>query len=254
MPTEPDRAAFWGALCAEAAALAVREPALAPLVNASLLSRASLAAALASHLAHRLADADLDASRLRDLALDAYEREPKLVALAESDLLAIRNRDPASTGDAHAFLFFKGFLALESQRLVHWLWSAGRRPLALQLQNRIAEAFDVNVHPAVPFGAGVFIDHGTGIVIGETAEIGDKVAILQGVTLGSGQADGAIRHPQVGEGAELNASATILGAVTIGAYAKVGARALVLESVPPYCTAVGAPARLVNCLDADALY
>jgi serine O-acetyltransferase len=123
----------------------------------------------------------------------------------------------------------------------------------LQLQSRIAEAFDVNVHPAVPFGAGVFIDHGTGIVIGETAQIGDKVAILQGVTLGSGQASGPIRHPQIDEGAELNTSSMILGPVTIGAYAKVGAKALVLESVPPYCTAVGAPARLVNCLDGDAL-
>jgi serine O-acetyltransferase len=251
---EPERAAFWDALRAEAAVLAEREPALASLVHTAVLSHTSLASALAGHLAHKLADAGLDASRLRELARDAYERDPNLVALAESDLLAIRSRDPASIGDAYAFLFFKGFLALESQRLVHWLWSAGRRSLASQLQNRIAEAFDVNVHPAVRFGAGVFIDHGTGIVIGETAEIGDKVAILQGVTLGSVQADGAVRHPQVGEGAELNASATILGGVTIGAYAKVGANALVLESVPPYCTAVGAPARLVNCLDGDALF
>ena len=240
--------ATWLALCREAHLLLRREPALATMIHAAVLAQDDLVTALATQVANRLADDDIDPLTLRSLALAAYAADPGLVTHCEGDLLAVRERDPANAGPLQTFLFFKGFQALQAQRLANHLWRVGRQSLALQLQSRIAQVFDVSIHPAVSLGAGLFIDHGTGIVIGETATIGDRVSMLQGVTLGAGEALGAVRHPQIEEGATLNAAATLLGPITVGAWAKIGAGALVLESVPPHCTAVGTPARLVNCL------
>jgi serine O-acetyltransferase len=127
------------------------------------------------------------------------------------------------------------------------MWSQGRQTLAFYLQSRMSEVFQVDINPATRIGKGVFIDHGTGIVIGETAVIGDDVSMLQGVTLGGTGAERGDRHPKIGRGVLLGAGATVIGNITIGDYAKVASGAVVLKDVPPGCTAVGVPARLVNC-------
>ena len=145
------------------------------------------------------------------------------------------------------FLFFKGFLALQTHRVAHWLWNEGRQTLAFYLQSRSSELFQVDIHPATRIGKGVFIDHGTGIVIGETAVIGDDVSMLQGVTLGGTGAEQGDRHPKVGNGVLLGAGAKVLGNIIIGDNAKVASGSVVLKPVPPGCTAAGVPARLVNC-------
>jgi serine O-acetyltransferase len=237
----------WASLRNEAQAAARNEPALASLLNAVVLSHANLGDALSYQLARKLGDQELRAMSLRELAEAAYKGDPRLVEVAEADLKAVFERDPACKGYVQPFLFFKGFLALQTQRVAHWLWGQGRETIALYLQSRMSEVFQVDIHPATKIGSAVFIDHGTGIVIGETAVIGDEVSILQGVTLGGTGKERGDRHPKLGKGVLVGANATILGNIEIGDYAKIASGSVVLRPVPPGCTAAGVPARLTNC-------
>ncbi len=241
----------WASLRMEAERAAKAEPALASLLNAVVLSHEDLGAALSYQLARKLGDQELRAMSLRELADAAYRDEPRLVAVAELDLKAVFERDPACKGYVQPFLFFKGFQALQTQRVAHWLWNHGRETIALYLQSRMSEVFQVDIHPATRIGSGVFIDHGTGIVIGETAVIGDDVSLLQGVTLGGTGAERGDRHPKIGNGVLLGAGAKVLGNIKIGDYAKVASGSVVLKPVPAHCTAAGVPARLVNCPTCD---
>jgi serine O-acetyltransferase len=237
----------WAALRNEAQAAAKSESALASLLAAVILNHDSLGDALSYQLARKLGDQELRAMSLRDTIEEAYECDPSIVEKAEFDLKAVFERDPACKGYVQPFLFFKGFLALQTHRVAHWLWSEGRETLAFYLQSRSSELFQVDINPATRIGKGVFIDHGTGIVIGETAVIGDDVSMLQGVTLGGTGAEQGDRHPKVGKGVLLGAGAKVLGNITIGDYAKVASGSVVLKPVPAGCTAAGVPARLVNC-------
>jgi serine O-acetyltransferase len=237
----------WAALRSEAAAAAKTEVALASLLAAVILNHDTLGDALSYQLARKLGDQEMRAMSLRDTFEEAYEAKPSLVEIAEDDLKAVFERDPACRGYVQPFLFFKGFLALQTHRVAHWLWSEGRETLAFYLQSRMSELFQVDINPATRIGRGVFIDHGTGIVIGETAVIGDDVSMLQGVTLGGTGAERGDRHPKVGKGVLLGAGAKVLGNITIGDYAKIASGSVVLKPVPPGCTAAGVPARLVNC-------
>src|SRR6202011_1443728 len=124
--------------------------------------------------------------------------EPSIVAAAEEDLKAVFERDPACKGYVQPFLFFKGFLALQTHRVSHWLWLREREAMAFYLQSRASELFQVDIHPAAVIGKGAFFDHGTGIVIGETAKVGDDVSMLHGVTLGGTSAERVDRHSMVG--------------------------------------------------------
>ncbi|WP_371130438.1 serine O-acetyltransferase [Phenylobacterium sp.] len=237
----------WASLRNEAERAAKAEPALASLLNAVVLSHEDLGAALSYQLARKLGDQELRAMSLRELADAAYRDDPRLVDIAELDLKAVFERDPACKGYVQPFLFFKGFQALQAQRVAHWLWHQGRETIALYLQSRMSEVFQVDIHPATRIGSGVFIDHGTGIVIGETAVIGDDVSMMQDVTLGGTGAERGDRHPKIGKGVLLSAGAKVLGNIHIGDHAKVAAGSVVLKPVPAGCTAAGVPARLVNC-------
>jgi serine O-acetyltransferase len=241
----------WAALRNEAEAAGQKEAALASLLAAVILNHKSLGGALSYQLARKLGDQELRAMSIREIAEDAYEANPGLVSTAEADLKAVFERDPACKGYLQPFLFFKGFLALQTQRVAHWLWEEGRETLALYLQSRMSELFQVDIHPATRIGRGVFIDHGTGIVIGETAVIGDDVSMLQGVTLGGTGAERGDRHPKIGKGVLLGAGAKVLGNIEIGDYAKIASGSVVLKPVPAGCTAAGVPARLVNCPTCD---
>jgi serine O-acetyltransferase len=241
----------WAALRNEAEAAGQKEAALASLLAAVILNHKTLGGALSYQLARKLGDQELRAMSIREIAEDAYEANPGLVSTAEADLKAVFERDPACKGYLQPFLFFKGFLALQTQRVANWLWSEGRETLALYLQSRMSELFQVDIHPATKIGRGVFIDHGTGIVIGETAVIGDDVSMLQGVTLGGTGAERGDRHPKIGKGVLLGAGAKVLGNIMIGDYAKIASGSVVLKPVPAGCTAAGVPARLVNCPTCD---
>lgn len=237
----------WASLRNEAEAAGQKEAALASLLAAVILNHKTLGAALSYQLARKLGDQELRAMSIREIAEEAYAAHPALVEIAEADLKAVFERDPACKGYVQPFLFFKGFLALQTQRVANWLWTEGRETLALYLQSRMSELFQVDIHPATKIGRGVFIDHGTGIVIGETAVIGDDVSMLQGVTLGGTGAERGDRHPKIGKGVLLGAGAKVLGNISIGDYAKIASGSVVLKEVPAGCTAAGVPARLVNC-------
>ena len=237
----------WAALRNEAAQAAKQESALASVLAATILNHESLGDALSYQLARKLGDQELRAMTLRDIFEEAYDGHPELVAIAEDDLKAVFERDPACKGYVQPFLFFKGFQALQTQRVAHWLWGHGRETLAFYLQSRMSELFQVDIHPATRIGRGIFMDHGTGIVIGETAVVGDDVSMLHGVTLGGTGAERDDRHPKIGKGVLLGAGAKVLGNIEIGDYAKIASGSVVLKPVPPHCTAAGVPARLVNC-------
>lgn len=237
----------WASLRNEAERAARDEPALASLLNAVVLSHDRLGDALSYQLARKLSDVELRSMSLREIAEEAFEADPGLVAGAEADLKAVFERDPACKGYVQPFLFFKGFMALQTHRVSHWLWTHSRETLALYLQSRMSEVFGVDIHPAARMGKGVFIDHGTGIVIGETASVGDDVSMLHGVTLGGTGAERGDRHPKIGRGVLLGAGAKVLGNIEVGEYAKVASGSVVLRPVPAHCTAAGVPARLVNC-------
>lgn len=168
-----------------------------------------------------------------------------------ADIRAITERDPAATRFSEPLLYFKGFHALQTHRVAHWLWSEGRRELALFLQSRASEVFGVDIHPAARIGKGILVDHATGVVVGETAVVEDNVSILHEVTLGGTGKDCGDRHPKVRHGVLIGAGAKILGNVEVGEGAKIGAGSVVLEDVPAHATVAGVPAKVVGIAEGD---
>lgn len=241
----------WAALRREAHELARGEPLLAPVLLHHVLNREGLADAVAWMIGGKLASLEMPAADLRVLCGEVLAGDPALAAAACRDLWAAVDRDPAAHGALNPFVNHKGFHALQAYRIGHALWDAGRRFLALHLQGRSSLAFGVDIHPAARLGSGIFIDHGTGVVIGETAVVGDEVSMLQGVTLGGTGKEGGDRHPKVGRGALLSAGSTVLGNIRIGDGAKVGAGSVVLQDVPPHTTVVGVPGRAVGPVRGD---
>jgi serine O-acetyltransferase len=170
---------------------------------------------------------------------------PSIIAEAIIDLEAVHSRDPAADGFLTPFLYYKGFHALQWYRVGHWLWNNRRRHLARFLQSRVSQALAIDIHPAARIGHGVFIDHGTGVVIGETSVVGNNVSMLHEVTLGGTGKETGDRHPKVGDGVLLSAGAKILGNIEIGRASKVGAGSVVLKNVGARTTVAGVPARMV---------
>lgn len=236
----------WQALCREARLDADTEPALASYLFSTVLAHKSLEDSLAFVLANKLRSNVLLDSQLLEMFAAQYRRDGTLVKQAQADMQAVIDRDPACDKYVHILLFFKGFQAIQAHRVAAALWRQDRKPLALLLQSRISEIFHVDIHPGATIGEGVMLDHATGVVIGETAVIENNVSILHGVTLGgTGTKDGD-RHPKIGTGVVIGAGVTILGNIRVGANSKIGAGSVVLKEIPPNCTAVGIPARLVG--------
>jgi serine O-acetyltransferase len=242
---------FWSQIQAEARHEAEHEPALGSFLFASVLRHQRLEDALCVILANKLQTLDLSAILLRDLTSGALAGDGSIRASIRADLLAARTRDPAAHGYLQPFLYYKGFHALQAYRVGHWLWGQGRKTLAAHFQNRISEVFGVDVHPAARVGSGVLIDHGTSVVIGETAVVEDNVSILHEVTLGGTGNESGDRHPKVRRGVLIGAGAKILGNIEVGRGAKVGAGSVVLRDVPPHTTVAGVPARVVGRCTVD---
>lgn len=237
---------LWLEMRAEARKDAEREPVLASYLFSTVLAHRSLERALAFHLGNKLCSTTLLSTQLYTLFVDTYMGDVDIRKAVRADIMAVKERDPACISYSHCMLNFKGFLACEAYRIAHRLWKQGREGLALALQSRVSEVFAVDIHPAAELGKGLLLDHATGVVIGETAVVGDNVSILHGVTLGGTGKHGGDRHPKIGNGVLIGAGASILGNVKVGEGAKVGAGSLVLKDVPPRTTAVGSPARLVG--------
>jgi serine O-acetyltransferase len=240
----------WDIICTLARRDAEAEPLLSSYMYTSVLSHETLEQALSFVLANRLADSTLLPTQLMEIfnsVLFADDADGLYIRSAlRADVRAIRDRDPACASYVHALLYLKGFHALQAHRIQHALWKRGQKLLALTMQARISTVFAMDLHPAARFGKGILIDHGTGVVVGETAVVGDNVSVLQGVTLGGTGKEAGDRHPKIGRGVLIGAHSTILGNITVGRGAMIAAGSLVLKPVPARTTVAGAPARVVG--------
>ncbi len=237
---------LWTQVREEAVSAVEHDRVMAEVIRDTVLLHETFADALAHRLARKLSDYALAIDTLEAIMCEALSADPAIEEAAMADLTAVRDRDPACPDLLTPFLYFKGYHAVQSYRFSNWLWKRGRLHLAKHLQSRASEVFAVDVHPAARLGRGILFDHGTAIVIGETAVIDDDVSMLQGVTLGGTGKQCGDRHPKVRRGVLIGAGAKVLGNITIGEGAKVGAGSIVLESVQPYTTVVGNPARPVG--------
>lgn len=236
----------WERMLDEARACAEHEPALSKFYYDNVLAHDSLCVALAHYLSEKLHSKVISKLTLNEVFLDCNITAGAIYDAVWADLNAYVDRDPACTNFITPFLYYKGFLALQVYRYANKLWRQNRKPLARLLQHRVSQLFDVDIHPAANIGKGIMLDHATGIVIGETAVVGDNVSLLHGVTLGGVGTDGNKRHPTVGSGVMMSCGAKVLGDITIGDNVKIGGGSLVLDSVPSNSTVVGVPGRVVG--------
>lgn len=236
----------WECVRHDAEAAARAEPELAALMFANILNHSKLEHAVCHRLAQRLDHDNVNADLIRQTFLAIAEREPEYAEIIRADLSAVYDRDPACSRLIDPLLYFKGFHALETYRFAHSLWHAGRRDFAMYLQSQSSMVFNIDIHPAAKIGRGIMLDHGSGIVIGETAEIGDHTSILHSVTLGGSGKETGDRHPKVGRSVMIGAGAKILGNIHVGDCARITAGSVVLKDVPPKTTVAGVPARVIG--------
>lgn len=242
----PTHDPVWQRVRDEAQDMVAAEPALSSFVYETVLNHETLEEAVLHRLGDRLGRDVVSASLIRQTYLEALADEPELGKIFRVDIVAVHDRDPVCFRYLEPVLYFKGFHGLQTHRLANWLWRKGRKDFALYLQSRASEVFQIDIHPAVPVGRGIFIDHGTGIVVGATATIDDDVSILQGVTLGGTGKESGDRHPKVRHGVLIGAGAKVLGNLEIGHCSRIAAGSVVLKDVPANSTVAGVPARIVG--------
>ena len=242
---------IWDAVKEAAQAAVATDPTLCAFMGRAVLNHPTLEDAVADRVAERLHHQDVPADALRHEMARAADADPDWGQRLRIDIQAVVDRDPACRGPIDPVLYFKGFQALQAHRLTHALWDKGRRDLALYIQSRMSNVFQVDIHPATPVGRGVFLDHGTGIVVGETAVIEDRVSILQGVTLGGTGKEWGDRHPKIRTGVLIGANASVLGNIEIGHCSKIAAGSVVVKAVPPCVTVAGVPAKEIGATGCD---
>ncbi|HEY8575586.1 MAG TPA: serine O-acetyltransferase [Devosia sp.] len=236
----------WDAVRAGARQIVASEPSLANMAVSAILNHDSFEQALAHRLAARLDHDDVSADLIRQAFAETLVDAPEIGEFARVDLAATLERDPACHRAIEPLLYFKGYQAIQTHRFAHAMLKAGRRDFALYLQSRSSQVFQVDINPAVAMGKGIMLDHGTGLVIGETATIGDNVSMLQNVTLGGTGKSDQDRHPKIGNGVLIGAGAKVLGNIRIGDCSRIGAGSVVLKEVPPRVTVAGVPAKVIG--------
>ncbi|WP_420962297.1 serine O-acetyltransferase [Brucella sp. IR073] len=237
---------IWASIRAEAEEAALRDPLLTAFLQSTVLNQQSLEEAVSHRIAERLGHADLDAGILRQTFAEMERALPEWSGILRVDIQAFHDRDPACHRLLDPVLYLKGFHAIQTHRLAHWLWKEGRKDFAYYLQSRSSSVFQTDIHPAARLGTGIFLDHATGLVVGETAVIEDNVSILHGVTLGGTGKAGGDRHPKIRQGVLLGAGAKILGNIEVGPCSKVAAGSVVVKPVPSNVTVAGVPARILG--------
>lgn len=237
---------YWSVIQNLARDISDDEPLLAGLLTDAILMSKSLPEAVAYHLARKLGNEEVGIASVHAVLSEVYASSSSIHFSMEADVQAVVERDPACQNPLDVILFYKGFLALQTYRATHLLIAEGRRSLALYLQNRASEVFQADIHPSAKIGRGVFIDHATGVVIGETAHVGNDVTLLQGVTLGGNGKERGDRHPKIGDGVLISVGAKVLGNIQVGECAKIGGGSVVLNDIPAHSTAVGVPAKVVG--------
>lgn len=242
----------WNLLRFQAKEIIRREPTIYPLIEEGILKHKSFKEALIYRLATKLGGNLLVPSFWIDVMSQAMDISLEsdifgdIEKLAIEDLIAVEEKDPACTSIAQAFLYFKGYKALQAYRFSNILWKTSRTDLAMVMQARTSEVFAVDIHPNAQIGGGMMIDHATGVVIGETAVVGENCSFLHGVTLGATGSVAGDRHPKIGSNCFVGCQATILGNINIGSNCRIGAGSIVLKDLETGTTAVGNPLRILN--------
>jgi serine O-acetyltransferase len=236
----------WNRIRKEAEEVVRKEPELATFIYSTILHHDTLEAAVVHRTAERLNHADLPAELIRQAYAEALEDDPSIGSAFRADIVATLDRDPATNRLLEPVLYYKGFHAIQTHRLAHWLWGRGRRDLALYLQSRSSAVFQCDIHPNARIGRGIFVDHATGLVIGETAVVEDDVSMLHSVTLGGSGKEAGDRHPKIRHGVLIGAGAKILGSIEIGHCARIASGSVVVKPVPHNKTVAGVPAKVIG--------
>ncbi|MCF8477470.1 MAG: serine O-acetyltransferase [Pseudolabrys sp.] len=236
----------WTRIQQEAEEIARREPELASFLYENILHRSSLESAVAHRVSQRLDHADVSSDLIRQAFSEAFDDTPSIGEAFRADIVATLDRDPATTRCIEPVLYYKGFHAIQTHRLAHWLLSKGRKDFALYLQSRSSAIFQCDINPAAKIGRGIFLDHATGLVVGETAVVDDDVSILHDVTLGGTGKEDEDRHPKIRQGVMIGAGAKILGNIEVGHCARIAAGSVVIKPVPHNTTVAGVPAKVVG--------
>jgi serine O-acetyltransferase len=236
----------WTRIRGEAEEVTRREPELTTFMYENILHHDRLEDAIVHRVAQRLDHTDVSADLIRQAYHDALEDEPQLGEIFRADIVATVDRDPATLRFCEPVLYYKGFHAIQTHRLAHWLLGKGRKDFALYLQSRASVVFQCDVNPAARIGRGIFLDHATGLVVGETAVIDDDVSILHDVTLGGTGKEHEDRHPKIRRGVMIGAGAKILGNIEVGHCSRIAAGSVVIKAVPHNVTVAGIPAKVVG--------
>jgi len=236
----------WSEVRAQAEAIIADEPALAGFLSTTILNQPSLEDAVVFRLAQRLDRTDLPSDLIRQTFARVLDDRPELGEMFRADLAAVVDRDPACQRAIEPILYFKGFHALQTYRFARELWKAGRRDFAFYLQSQSSGVFGTDIHPNAQIGRGIMLDHATGLVVGETAVVGDQTSILHAVTLGGSGKESGDRHPKIGCGVMIGAGAKILGNISVGDCVRIAAGSVVLRDVEPRVTVAGVPAKVVG--------
>ena len=236
----------WARIRSEAEEVTRREPELSTFMYENILHHDALEGAVVHRIAQRLDHADVSADLIRQAYGDAIEDQPSIGEAFRADIVATVDRDPATNRFCEPVLYYKGFHAIQTHRLAHWLLGKGRKDFALYLQSRASVVFQCDINPAARIGRGIFLDHATGLVVGETAVIDDDVSILHDVTLGGTGKEHEDRHPKIRRGVMIGAGAKILGNIEVGHCARIAAGSVVIKPVPHNVTVAGVPAKIVG--------
>jgi serine O-acetyltransferase len=236
----------WARIRREAEAVVRQEPELSSFIYSSVLHHDRLEQVVVHRIAERLDHPDVSGELIRQAYWHALEDAPTLGDAFRADIVATYDRDPATNRFIEPVLYFKGFHSIQTHRLAHWLWGRGRKDFAFYLQSRASSVFNCDIHPAARIGRGIFLDHASGLVVGETAAIDDDVSMLHDVTLGGTGNETGDRHPKIGRGVMIGAGAKILGNIEVGHCARIAAGSVVVTPVPHNKTVAGVPAKVIG--------
>uniref|UniRef100_A0A7S3E6V6 serine O-acetyltransferase n=1 Tax=Rhodosorus marinus TaxID=101924 RepID=A0A7S3E6V6_9RHOD len=239
---------LWSLIQYEAQVGAANEPFLATELYGSVLQYPSLTDAVCVVLANKLGTGYMQATQWGELLQDAYSQDAHIRRCMRMDLMAVMERDPSRRHGVGVLLYAKGWHALQCYRLAHFLWNSGKVHMALYLQSMISQRFGLDIHPAARIGGGVYFDEGTGIVIGETAVVGENVSMFHNVTLGGTGKDSGDRHPKVDDGVLIGAGSYILGNIRIGRGAQVNCRSVITKNVEEFTVVAGVPGKAIGKL------
>ena len=246
LPKSPEQ--LWQKIKIEANTILEKELRLNDFLQANILNHDSFASSLAHMISMKLTSKHVNYDVLESITESAYSKNNRLVYSAFEDILAIFERDAACTRFINPLLYFKGFQALQCHRIANFYLKEGGVDLAYYMQMMTSEVFSVDIHPAAEVGHGILIDHADGIVIGETAVVGNNVSLLHAVTLGGTGKEEGDRHPKIGDGVLIGAGAKVLGNIKIGECSRIASGSVVLTDVPRRKTVAGVPARIVGAV------